>query len=261
MNFISDVLSAADKSLMPQNRQRSSELQTAVVKENWNDQFPGCVKVEYILGEDGKYSSDWIRVLQPYAGNEYGEYFLPEIGSEVLVAFVSGDMNCPVVLGCLYSSKNKLPANVADKENSVKYLKTKGGHELRISEEKGKEKIEVKTPGELTVILSDEEEKIELKDKSGSNRILLDGKNKQVSLESEKKLMLACGNAKITLDGSSGKIEITGNQLKADGSQSLELSSQSLKMEGAMTELKAKGTMKIEASGIAQIKGAMLKLN
>lgn len=261
MSFITEVLSAAAQENTPQSRQRTSELALAVVKENWNDQFPGRVKVEYVLGEEGKYLSDWIRVLQPYAAKEYGAYVLPEIGSEVLVAFVSGDRDCAVVVGCLYNGENKLPPDVADKDNNVKFFKTRGGHEVRLSEEKGKEKIEIKTPGELSVTLDDENQKAELRDKSGNNQILLDAKNKQVSVKGEKKLELECGGLKVLLDGSTKKLEISADQISVNGKQSLELTSQSLKAEGSMTELKAKGTMKIEASGIAQIKGAMLKLN
>ena len=43
--------------------------------------------------------SDWCRVVQPYAGNGYGAVFVPEVGDEVLVAFVHGDMRFPIVLG------------------------------------------------------------------------------------------------------------------------------------------------------------------
>lgn len=261
MSFITEVLSATTQENRPQNRQRASELALAVVKENWNDQFPGCVKVEYVLGESGKYLSDWIRVLQPYAGKEYGAYLLPEIGSEVLVAFVSGDPDYAVVVGCLYNSENRLPADVADKDNNVKFFQTRGGHEFRIREEKGKEKIEIRTPGELCVTLDDENQKMELKDKSGNNQILLDAGKKQVSVKGEKKLELECGGLRILLDGNAKKLEISADQIAINGKQSLELTGQSLKAEGSMTELKAKGTMKIEASGVAQVKGAMLKLN
>lgn len=261
MSFITEVLSTASQENTPQNRRRTSELALAVVKENWDDQFPGCVKVEYVLGESGQYISDWIRVLQPYAGKEYGTYLLPEIGSEVLVAFISGDRDCAVVVGCLYNSENKLPSNVANKDNNVKFFKTRGGHEVRISEEKGKEKVEIKTPGELFVTLDDENQKMELRDKSGNNQILLDAGKKQVSVKGEKKLELECGGLQILLDGNTKKLEISADQIAINGKQSLELTSQSLKAEGSMTELKAKGTMKIEASGVAQVKGAMLKLN
>lgn len=100
------------------------------VKENWNQDFPGKVKVELLLGEEGKSVTGWVPVAMPYCGNGYGYYSLPEIGCEVVVAFHMGDRNCPVVIGSLWNNKNKLPADTADDKNTVKRFKTKGGCEV-----------------------------------------------------------------------------------------------------------------------------------
>lgn len=261
MDLFQDILSTKNDSSTPQSRMKASELATAVVKENWNQELPGHVKVEYVLGEEGERSSDWIRVLHGYAGNEFGSYALPEIGSEVLVGFILGDSSNAVVLGCLHNSDSKIPENVASQDNTVKQFKTKGGHEINCYEEKGKEKIEIKTPGKLMILMDDETKKIVIKEEAGTNILSIDGTEKSVILQSEKRLELSSGSAKIVLDGSANKIEISASQLELSGKQSLQLSSQSFKAEGATTEIKAKGSMTLESSGIAQIKGAMLKLN
>ena len=66
-------------------------LVSGIVLENYDEKYPGMVKVEYSAGETGKNKSGWIPVASFYAGKEHGAYFLPEIGSEVLVAFILGN--------------------------------------------------------------------------------------------------------------------------------------------------------------------------
>ena len=82
-----------------------------------------------------------------------------------------------------------------------------------------------------------------------------------VSIAGEKKIELASKSAKLVLDGSSNKIELNASQISINGKQTTEVQGQSLKIEGTSVEIKAKGTMKAEASGVAQLKGAMVKIN
>ena len=49
------------------------------------------------------------RRASSYAGNGYGSFFVPEVGDEVLVAFVQGDMRYPIILGGLYNGEDKPP--------------------------------------------------------------------------------------------------------------------------------------------------------
>ena len=246
MDLFKEILDTKTSSSSPRFRMQMADLATAVVKENWDKEHPGCVKVEYIHG---------------YAGKGFGSYALPEIGSEVLVGFIMGDMENAVVLGCLHNSENPLPEKTANEKNTVKEIRTKGGYELTISEEKGKEKLSVKTPGEQILTIDDENQKIEVQDKQGKEKILIDGKTNSVSITGDKKIELASKSAKLLLDGGANKIELTASQISINGKQMAELKGQSLKLEGTSVELKAKGTMKAEASGVAQLKGAMVKIN
>lgn len=234
---------------------------TGIVMENWNSENPGTIKVEYLIGEEGKKISGWVRVMTSYCGGGYGYYSLPEIGSEVVVGFVMGDYSNPVVLGCLWNEEDKIPENIPDSENKQKLWKTKGGHQILFYEEKGKEKLTISTPAALSIELEDENETIRLTDKSGKNTAILNGKTGSVEMKADKKIELSCGSASITLDGNSNKITITAGQIEIKASQTLKAESQSLKLEGNMAEINAKGSLKAEASGIVQIKGAMLKLN
>lgn len=240
---------------------------TGIVKENWDDKNPGMVKVEYFLGEKGKSVSGWIPVASPYVGNNSGLYLFPEIGTEVVIAFNMGNPNCPIVIGSIWNKQVKLPEKTAKKENDLKRIKTKGGHEIIFSEEKKKESLEIHTPGNLTVILEDESQAITIKDKAGKNKVVIDGKNGAISLEADKKLELKAGGKTIITAGSD-KVAIKAGTVSIEGSQGLDVKGQNLKLDGKMTnikgtslEIKADGSLKIQSSGIAEVKGTMLKLN
>lgn len=69
----------------------------------------GRIKVQFHWDRDGirnEHSSCWIRVSQAWAGPSWGFQFIPRVGMEVLVSFVGGDPDRPVVMGCLYNPVN-----------------------------------------------------------------------------------------------------------------------------------------------------------
>jgi phage baseplate assembly protein V len=98
--------------------------------------------------------SDWCRVAQPYAGNGYGVVFVPEVGDEVLVAFVHGDMRFPVVIGGLYNGLDKPPTR-RTAEQDQKMIRTKHGHQVVLDDSPGKEAIRITTAGGHELALDD----------------------------------------------------------------------------------------------------------
>jgi len=98
--------------------------------------------------------SDWCRVVQPYAGNGYGAVFVPEVGDEVLVAFVHGDMRFPVVLGGLYNGVDKPPTHRTASLDQ-KMIRTKHGHQVVLDDSPGQEAIRITTAGGHELILDD----------------------------------------------------------------------------------------------------------
>lgn len=236
---------------------------TGLVKENWDEEHPGMVKVEYFLGEQGKNLTGWVPVVVPYAGDKYGYYALPEVGTEVVLAFQMGNRNCPIVLGCIWNQLNPLPENTANENNTVKKLRTKGGCEILFSEEEEKEQILIQTPKGLSLFLEDENETFRISDKDEKNGISVDAKNGIVTILANDTLEFKVGdNAMLTLKGSSKNIDITGGSIKCNADQGLELkASGTLKLEGSSAEMKGSGTLKLEAGATAQLKGAMVQLN
>lgn len=235
---------------------------TGLVKENWDEEHPGMVKVEYFLGEQGKNLTGWVPVAAPYAGKEHGYYALPEVGAEVVLAFQMGNRNCPIVLGCLWNRQNTIPAETANEKNTVKKLLTKGGCEIRLSEEEGKEQILIQTPKGLKLFMEDENETFQISDQDGKSGVSVDTKNGAVTLLADKTLEIKVGgDVMLSLQGNSKSIDLKGSKLACNVDQSLELKSQNMKLEGTSTQVKGSGTLKLESGGMAQLKGATVQLN
>ncbi len=109
----------------------------------------GRVKVQFHWDREGQAddsSSCWLRVASGWAGRNYGAIAIPRVGMEVLVTFLEGDPDQPLVTGCLFHREHPVPYELpGHKSRSVfKSLSSPGGggyNELRIEDRKGQEQI------------------------------------------------------------------------------------------------------------------------
>src|SRR5678816_2067559 len=111
----------------------------------------GRVKVQFHWDRYGKQdqnSSCWIRVSSPWAGKAWGGISIPRIGQEVVVDFLEGDPDQPIIIGRVYNAEQMppyaLPANMT--QSGVKSRSSKGGgaanfNELRFEDKKGEEQV------------------------------------------------------------------------------------------------------------------------
>jgi uncharacterized protein involved in type VI secretion and phage assembly len=235
-------------------------LLNAIVKDIWDEEHQGMIKVEYLMGEKDKKTSDWVRVLTNYAGNGFGNYWLPEIGTEVLVGFIHGNMNMPVVLGCFWNGTDKIPEGVANEKNETKTVMTKGGHKITFTETEGKEKITVNTPKGLEMLLDDENEVISVQDEKKENSLAMDCKNGTVTVKAKKELSFMAGNKEV-IKADSDTVKIACGAIQLEAQQTLKLKGQTASIQGTSVKMKADGEMGLQASGIAQLKGSMVKIN
>ncbi|HJL14397.1 MAG TPA: type VI secretion system tip protein TssI/VgrG [Sandaracinaceae bacterium LLY-WYZ-13_1] len=128
-------------------------VQTAVVTgpagEEIHTDEHGRIKVQFHWDREGSYdenSSCWIRVQQPWAGNGWGFWYLPRIDMEVVVRFIDGDPDRPLVTGCVYNASNPTPYALPDEKtkSTIKSNSSPGGggfNELRFEDKKGEEEI------------------------------------------------------------------------------------------------------------------------
>lgn len=215
----------------------------------------GRVKVKLLNRDTSEYETDFIRIMTPMTGKEWGMFFFPEVGDEVLVAFGNGEMERPYVLGALWNQENKPPVTIENKENRLRKIKTKNGHELIFYDKEGEDFIQINTPEKLEIKLNDKEQCITIKEKSNKNIIKIDAKNSIVTIEGENKIDIASGNSRIILDGKGNKVNISSGQ-------SVEIKSGQIVIDAKSTlDLKAGGTVNVKSNGAANIKGAVVKLN
>jgi len=127
--------------------------QTAIVtgpqgEEIYTDEH-GRVKVQFHWdrqGQGDEKSSCWIRVSQLWAGQGYGGFSLPRIGQEVIVDFIEGSPDRPVVTGRVHHGDNRTPYKLPDKKtvSTLKSQSTPGGagfNEMRFEDAKGEEQL------------------------------------------------------------------------------------------------------------------------
>ena len=132
---------------------RIPNIQTATVvgpkEEEIHTDEHGRIMVQFHWDRQGKmddHSSCWIRVMQPWAGAGWGFCFIPRIGMEVVVQFVNGDPDLPLVAGSVYNGEHPPPYELP-KEKTKSTIKTRssldsdGFNELRFEDKKDKEEI------------------------------------------------------------------------------------------------------------------------
>ena len=235
---------------------------TGIVKENWNENAKGMVLVEMTLGEEGKTDTAWIPVMQPYCGNGFGQYFLPEIGSQVVLGFQGGDINCPVVLGCLWNEVDLLPAETAKEGNTMKKIQTKGGNRIELDDTQNEEQIGFYTKNGISVELQDKAKLVRIKDQNAKTMIEADMDKGEIRLRGETKIILSAGGKDaLTIDGQTKKITLEGDMIEIKSAKNLQMKGQNMKLDGGMLELKAQGSLKAGSSGIMELKGTMVKIN
>jgi type VI secretion system secreted protein VgrG len=127
----------------------------------------GQVKVQFHwdrLGKNDENSSCWLRVANIWAGTEWGGVHIPRIGQEVLVSFMEGDPDQPIITGRVYNATNmppyELPANKT--QSGIKSRSSPGGkasnfNELRFEDKKGKEEVYFQAEKNLNSLVKNSE--------------------------------------------------------------------------------------------------------
>lgn len=193
-----------------------------IVTNNQDPDKLGRVKVKFPWLSAAE-ESTWARVAAPMAGKERGFYFLPELDDEVLVVFEHGDMRFPYVLGALWNGKDKPPVQ-QNKGNHVRAITSRSGHVIRLTDEKGKEKIEII-------------------DMSEKNSLTFDTANHTITITADRDIKLSAAHGKITLDAKEIEIKSSaGTKIQAKTDTTIEAS--------AKMDLKASGPMTIKGTEV-----------
>ncbi|WP_102224477.1 type VI secretion system Vgr family protein [Acidimangrovimonas sediminis] len=197
------------------------------------------------------------RVVQPWAGAGWGNIQIPRVGMEVLVQFLMGDPDHPVVVGCLYNQANMPPYALPSEQNTAgirsKSVGGGGYNELVMIDTDGQEKIRMHAQHDHEVTVENDET-VEVK----KNRSQTVGENKSTevgkvyTIDAKDKIELTVGQSKLMMDGS--KIELS------IGSSKVTLDMTNVKVE--TMNLQTNGvTAKHGASGMLDIKAPLVQIN
>ena len=206
-------------------------MSTAIVTDNVDPENLGRVKLQFPWSDDSE--SAWARVSTFMAGEEQGFYFVPEIEQEVLVAFMQGDINYPVVIGSLWNA-DSIPPQVDDNDNNeIGKIRSRSGHEIVFNDNiDGDTKIEIISSTGHKIVLDDTEPgQIEIST-AGGNSVLMDDSD-GITIEDS-------NGSQIKMESSSGAVTIK--------------SSMSISLESG-------GNLDIKAGGILKLEGSLVRIN
>jgi type VI secretion system secreted protein VgrG len=146
----------------PHSARVVDESSSGDTEEIFPDKY-GRVRVRFPWDRENK-SAAWVRVAQQRAGKSGGFIWIPRVGDEVLVAFLEGDPDCPVIVGSVYNADNmppyQLPANKT--QSGIKSRSSAQGgagnvNEFRFEDKKGSEQLYVHAEKDLDVVVKHDE--------------------------------------------------------------------------------------------------------
>ena len=267
--------------------------QTAMVvgqsgQEIWTDKY-GRVKVQFHWDRDGQHdekSSCWIRCAQSWAGKQWGGMFIPRIGQEVVVHFLEGDPDRPLITGAVYNASAMPPYSLPDKatQSTIKSNSSQGGNgsnEIRFEDKAGSEEffehaqkdmnIEVEHDRTVTVKTGDETKDV----KQGKQTTTVFGDTALTVKTGNRTVSVSEGNYTVDVTLGSGSIKamqaITiestlGITLKV-GPNSISIDMTGIKVNGMLVSVQGQtmttvsGQMtNIQGAGILELAGGILMI-
>lgn len=226
------------------------------VKFRWDR--TGKEKAEQSEGEEKaapEDSSCWIRVAQPWASGGFGFQFIPRVGDEVIVQFLEGDPDRPLVTGSLYNSVNKFPFTLPGKktQSGVKTRSSKEGGEgnaniIRLEDDKGHEEFFVQAERNHTVSV-----KANRSVSVGGTEQYTVQKKQTIKIQNDKSEYVDLGYELTTKDKfllTQGPEPNSGTTMKFEGTNV------TLDVKGELTITRAPTTIRIDAAGNVAIEDA-----
>lgn len=249
--------------ITPRARVMGAQTATVVGKsgeEIWTDRY-GRVKVQFHWDQQGtkdENSSCWIRVAQGWAGQSWGSLFLPRVGQEVIVSFLEGDPDRPIVTGSVYNAEKTVPYTLPDDQtkSTVKSNTSKGGsgfNEIRFEDKKDSEEVFVQAQKDMTINVKNDRKKTILHDEINSI------KNDRTTTIEEGNLKLVVSKGDRTVEVSTGKEthDVKGERkLTVTGDETHTNSANYTQNVTGNYELKVTGNLVIDVTGSITFKSA-----
>ncbi|MFH1119797.1 MAG: phage baseplate assembly protein V [Bacteroidota bacterium] len=221
-----------------------SEPHSAVVKDTADPESLSRIRAELFWQRGNKLDTPWMRIVTPYAGENKGFHFIPEIGEEVLIGFEGGNPERPYVIGSFYNGKTKPDQRWQTSDNDYKTIRSRSGHTIEMIDKQGSEEIKIY-------------------DGSPDNynySITLASHSKQILIEAKGDLEIKADNIKIT---AAQNLELQANNIKGSADSNVEFNA-TMKMSldgGTQLEQKASAKAVVNGGGQLELSGGMVKIN
>ncbi|APC22799.1 type VI secretion system secreted protein VgrG [Pseudomonas protegens] len=233
-------------------------------EEIWTDQY-GRVKVHFHWDrhdQSNENSSCWIRVSQAWAGKNWGSMQIPRIGQEVIVSFLEGDPDRPIITGRVYNAEQTvpydLPANAT--QSGMKSRSSKGGspanfNEIRMEDKKGAEQLYIHAERNQDIVVEVNESH-----SVGNNRNKSIGHDEYVTIGNKRTRIvqhvdeLRVGEKKLDSVGQSYVIEVGERLRLVCGASILELNaSGQINLCGVNISVHASADAEINTGGVLHL--------
>lgn len=230
----------------------------------------GRIKIQFLwdrLGSKDDTSSFWVRVSFPWTGEGWGMMSIPRVGQEVIVDFINGDPDRPIVTGMVYNDQTTPPWTLPDNktQSGIKTQSTPSGgssnyNELRFEDKTGSEEVYLQAEKDLNAVVKNDETRIVGQD-GGSG-------NQTINILKDRTLTVETGNDEVAVDKGNRDIKIKmGDQttkadmgnITSEAMQSIELKvgSNSIKIDQSGITIKGI-TVTIDGSANATVKGGIM---
>ena len=243
--------------------------QTALVvgpkgEEIWTDQY-GRVKVHFYWDrhdQSNENSSCWIRVSQSWAGKNWGSMQIPRIGQEVIVSFLEGDPDRPIITGRVYNAEQTVPYDLPENatQSGMKSRSSKGGspanfNEIRMEDKKGLEQLYIHAERNQDIVVEVDESHSVGHDRNksiGHNETVTIGNNRLRIVKQED--VLSVGQKKTDSISQSYVIEVGENLRLVCGESILELNaSGQINLTGVQISFYASGDAEFNTGGVLHL--------
>jgi len=243
--------------------------QTALVvgpkgEEIWTDQY-GRVKVHFYWDrhdQSNENSSCWIRVSQSWAGKNWGSMQIPRIGQEVIVSFLEGDPDRPIITGRVYNAEQTVPYDLPENatQSGMKSRSSKGGtpanfNEIRMEDKKGLEQLYIHAERNQDIVVEVDESHSVGHDRNksiGHDEVVTIGNNRLRIVKQED--ILSVGQRKTDSISQSYVIEVGENLRLVCGESILELNaSGQINLTGVQISFYASGDAEFNTGGVLHL--------
>jgi type VI secretion system secreted protein VgrG len=252
----------------------------------------GRIKVRFPWDRKGKNedkASCLVRVAQSLAGSGWGAVFIPRVGMEVVVHFLDGDPDRPLVTGAVYNVDNKAPWITKESATKSGFFTLDVGstnkdtaHELSFDEKAGEEKLTIHAQKDFLREVENDDT-LDVKNdqkrtiKNNRTTTITDGNDELTLSKGNQKLTISQGNQELTISQGNQTVKANTGQITIEAMQGIklkcgenvvEITQQGVKINGLTVSVK--GTTKAETSapvvqisadGMATLKGGVVNIN